>query len=96
MTDAVRRLYSPHALAWPATKVAPQPIGKQNAEERMRMGEYLDAVLPVPLFQSGSEQREARVTQALDTMTVPERVFIEIDMQSARRAFHSFDYDPLR
>lgn len=94
MSD-VRVLFDPNRIALPPGNGAPRAVGKAATEERYRLGEYLDAVLQVPLGSNDS-QRQQRVEQSLDTMTRAERVYLEIEMQSRSRVLHSFDYDALR
>lgn len=91
----VRALYRPERIDWPATKVAPQGMHKDVLESRNALKAFLDANLAAPVSFTG-EQLDARAEEALNTMTMTERVIIEIDMQERLKHVHSFDYDPLR
>lgn len=74
---------------------APRGHGRQAVDERERLGEFLESQLPrLPGFTH--EQNEKRVAEALETMTLAERVFAEVEMQSRLQVMHSYDYDPLR
>jgi hypothetical protein len=74
---------------------APSGSSKESLQARNALGEYLDCVLIRPLHFS-EEQQMARVEQSLNTMSLAERVFLEIEMTQRSRAVHSYDYDPLR
>ncbi len=91
----VRALFRPERVAMPPTRVAPQGQHKDVVEARSALKQFLDATLPVPVSFTDAEL-EARAEQALNTMTMPERVIIEMQMQERLRGVHSFDYDPLR
>lgn len=93
MTDpGIRVLYQPGNEPAPRTNVVPR-----NRSDRARetLGQFLDATLVRPLYFDDTQQAQ-RVEDALDTMTLAERITIEIEMQSRNRSVHSFDYDPLR
>jgi hypothetical protein len=94
MTDDVRVLYRPgrgHMSAGDGLPRGKSPAAKQA---RAEMADFLDASLMRPLWSS-NEHREAAIFQALETMTIPERMFIELEMRERERVVHSFDYDPL-
>lgn len=96
MTSDVRRIFDPNRFVPVASNGAPPAQGSKDVvRARNDLGEYLDAALMRPLYHTG-EQHQARVEQALDTMTPAERVYLEIEMQERARRVHSFDYDPLR
>ena len=88
-------LFDPNRRVPQPSTGAPRAIGNAATAERYRLGEFLDAALMRPLWFDG-ERQQARVESALDAMTPAERVYIEIEMQSRAKTFHSFDYDPLR
>lgn len=94
MSD-VRCLSRPGTAPPPRTNVVPRGPNKQVLLARDTLGQFLDANLTRPLTFSDSEAQE-RVEFALDTMTLAERIAIEIEMQSRNAVVHSFDYDPLR
>lgn len=90
MTDDVRLLFSPSRGAPPErTNIAPRRM-----DERSDMADFLEVSLTRPLWVSSGQHRMA-VETSLDTMTVSERVFIEIEMQRHRGATYSAEYDPL-
>jgi hypothetical protein len=91
----VRCLYRPGHERAPRTNVVPNGPNRHAIEVRETLGQFIEANLMRPLYFDDS-QNEARITEALDTMTLAERITIEIEMQSRRPAVHSFDYDPLR
>lgn len=96
MTDpGVRCLYRPGQEPAPRTNTNPRGPTKQALIARGTLGEFLDATLVKPLYFSEANQH-ARIEEALDTMTLAERIAIEIEMQSRNAVVHSFDYDPLR
>lgn len=65
------------------------PRGHEQAarEQRAALGQYLLVDIGVP-----ADLLEDR----LDKMTLAERVFAEVEMQSRLQVMHSYDYDPLR
>lgn len=95
MTDRVRCLLHPDHQVWPETKVVPRATSKQAQQVRGTLGQFLDATLLRPLWFS-EQQQEQRVEDALNTMTLTERITIEIQLQQREATVHSFDYDPLR
>lgn len=93
MTDpGVRCLYRPGNEPAPRTNTVPK---RSSDHARNTLGQFLDANLIRPLYFN-DEQQAQRVEDALDTMTLAERITIEIEMQSRAATAHSFDYDPLR
>lgn len=74
---------------------APRGTSKEAITARNNLGEFLDATLIRPLWFDESQQMQ-RVEQSLTTMTLSERVALEIEMTQRTRAVHSFEYDPLR
>jgi hypothetical protein len=93
MTDpGVRVLFQPGLEPAPRTNTVPKRSGDRARET---LGQFLDATLIRPLYFN-DEQQALRVEEALDTMTLAERITIEIEMQSRFKTVHSFDYDPLR
>ena len=73
---------------------APRGQNKSVIEARNKLGDYLDSALTRPLYFSDSQNAE-RVETALNTMTVTERVFLEIEMQGAAKVMHSYKYEAL-
>ena len=71
---------------------APRGSGMRSIEARNRLAEFLDATLIKPLWL---DDQDARVEKALDTMSLSERVYLEIEMQQRAKVFHSFNYDSL-
>lgn len=93
MTDpGVRCLFRPGHEPAPRTNTVPK---RSSDRARETLGQFLDAQLIQPLYFN-EEQEAQRVEDALDTMTLAERITIEIEMQARNAAVHSFDYDPLR
>ncbi len=95
MFDDVKCLYRPGYVTPPAGGGAPRGGSRAALDARGEIAEFLDANLARPQSMSGDE-RQAQLDDALTTMTVAERVFVEIEMQERRRAMYSSDYDPLR
>ena len=80
---------------------APSGHAQPIREARQQLHEYLDASLTRPLYNSNgqpftSSDGYARAEQALDAMTMAERVFVELEMNDRAKVSHSFNYDPLR
>lgn len=97
MTAGVRLLHRPGDAPLPRTGVVPKATSgnKQQLAVRDTLGQFLEANLMRPLWFDDSQQ-QGRLDEALDTMTLAERITIEIEMQSRFASAHSFDYDPLR
>lgn len=94
MSD-VRCLFRPSDTSYPLANGAKFPPTKEGREARRALGEYLDAHLQRPLHFNDTDA-DQRVETALATMTIAERVFLEIDMQRSIGNSHTCDYDPLR
>lgn len=95
MTD-VRRVYRvDQDLAPIAGDGAPHGNSKESITARNSLGEYLDAVLMRPLWFDEAQQMQ-RVAQSLHTMTLSERIALEIEMTERTTVSHSYDYDALR
>lgn len=93
MSDpGVRVLYQPGNEPAPHTNTVPR---HSSDRARETLGQFLDATLIRPLHFTEQQQAQ-RVEDSLDTMTLAERITIEIEMQSRNKTVHSFDYDPLR
>jgi hypothetical protein len=84
-----RLLYRPDAPVQQQTSVV------RGAAERERLGEFLSGALMKPLWHSAEEHHIA-VEHSLNTMSIAERIAIEIEMTQRAKVMHSFDYDPLR
>ena len=95
MTDCrmIRPADAPPAK--PVRSFAPAGNHKEAVIARNQIAEFLDATLLRPLYFSGAEQ-EARVERSMETMSLAERVMIEIDMRQRMAVAYSFDYDALR
>lgn len=92
----VRCLHRAGAMPMPETNVVPRrPDVPHQAEERDRLAEFLGDALMKPLYHSVQQHRQT-VEQSLNTMTIAERIAIEIEMTERSKVFHSFEYDPLR
>ena len=81
--------------AKPVPSFAPSGNEKKAVIARNQIAEFLDATLLRPLHFSDEEQ-EARVQRSMDTMSLAERVMIEVDMRQRMAMAHSFEYDALR
>lgn len=84
----VRPLYRPNRESAPRGITLPR-------DDHDKIGQFLDATLMRPLWSSVADQDSA-INNALDTLTFPERVFIELEMRDREREMYSSDYDPLR
>ena len=73
---------------------APRGNSRPSLEARHAIGEYLDANLTRPLYNSEAQNFQ-RVENELNAMTVAERVYLEIEMQQRAKVFFSADYDAL-
>jgi len=74
----------------PRTNVAPK-----DPEAREDIADFLYGALMKPLHHS-IQQHRLNVEQSLTTMTIAERIAVELEMTQRSRAVHSYDYDPLR
>jgi hypothetical protein len=91
MTDpGVRLLFQPGRESASLTNTVPK---RSSDRARETLGQFLDAQLIRPLYFN-DEMQAQRVEDALDTMTLAERITIEIEMQNRNAVVHSFDYDP--
>jgi hypothetical protein len=96
MSADVRLLYRPgQELNDIPGDGAPRGTSKEAQLARNNLGDFLDAMLLRPLWFDESRQMQ-RVEQALTSMTLPERVMLEIEMTERAKTVHSYDYDPLR
>ena len=90
----IRCLYRPGQQPLPQGDGAPRGGGKSVVEARNRLAGYLDGALMRPLYSTDQEQFH-RVEQALETMSVAERVYLEIEMQEREKVFHSYNYEAI-
>lgn len=58
--------------------------------ERQRLGDYIVGHLNVTQLAQNPD-----IDAEIDSLTVAERTFIEIEMTRKQENIHSFDYDPL-
>jgi hypothetical protein len=93
--SVVRCLSRPGETVFPSTNIVPKGSNLEAIRTRNTLGQFLEATLMRPLHFDDTE-RETQINMALDTMTLTERVFIEVEMLSRNPIVHSFDYDPLR
>lgn len=92
----VRCLHRAGVVPAPETNVVPRrDFSGNNIEERERLADFLSDALMKPLYHSVQQHRQ-NVEQSLNTMTIAERIAIEIEMTERTKVFHSYDYDPLR
>ena len=91
MTEGgTHRLYRPGSGPRPRGDGAPTGHGLPVMEARRGLADYLDANLSRPLYVS-DVARAADLETALDTMTLAERVYLEIEMQSRAKVMFSAD-----
>ena len=95
MTE-IRSLYRPGRESPGHGNGAPTGHSKESMQARLELMSFLDSTLPKPLHHSSSMERAAQIESCLNTMTLAERVFLEIEMQSRKPTFYTSDYDPLR
>ncbi len=97
MTDQFdcRLLYRADAPVLQQTNIAPDTSTARGAVERERLAEFLSGALMRPLWHSTLQHRVA-VEHSLNTMSIAERIAIEIELTQRAQVMHSFDYDPLR
>jgi hypothetical protein len=91
----VRCLSLPDEVPMPRTNVVPKGNNRQSVQTRDTLGQFLDATLMRPLWFS-EEQQNDRVNEAMETMTIAERIAIELEIQARAPTVHTFDYDPLK
>ncbi len=94
MTD-VRAVYRPGREPPGHGHGAPSGASALARAARANLGECLDAALPRPLYATDAD-RHGQIEGALETMTLPERIILELEMQSRAANFYTSDYDPLR
>jgi hypothetical protein len=90
-----RLLHRADAPVLQQTNIAPEMNTAQGAVEREHLAEFLSAALMKPLWHSAQQHRMA-VEHSLNTMSIAERIAIEIELTERTQVMHSFDYDPLR
>lgn len=94
MTDDVRCIFRPSTAPAAPTRVVPRGSSEEAQETRRELADFLEANLSAPVHFSAS-QHQQRLAIALDTMSISERVYIEIEMQRQRGPLYSAEYDPL-
>ncbi len=94
MSD-VRCIWRPGYERFPRTNIVPAATTRAGLDARNTLAQFVAANTMRPLW-SDEAQNEARVNETLDTMTLQERIAIEIEMQSRNANVHTVDYDPLR
>jgi hypothetical protein len=65
---------------------APKGQGDRAVVSREAIGEFLVGAYGVP---------DALVANRVETLSLQERVFLEIEMNEREKRLHTFDYDPL-
>jgi hypothetical protein len=90
-----RLLHRAGAPVQQQTGSAPGMSTACGAVERERLAEFLSGALMKPLWHSAQQHRMA-VEHSLNTMSIAERIAIEIELTERTQVMHSFDYDPLR
>ena len=93
--DDTRPLYRPGRETPPDGDAMPRGGGKAATETRQMFQDYLGAHMSRPVHFSDSQQM-ARVDEQLRTMTMAERIMIELELHEKLRTAYSSDYDPLR
>ena len=73
----------------------PAPTVRLDAPTREAYGDFLSMALMRPLWHS-AQQHRLSVEQSLNTMSLAERVYLEIEMTQRSQVMYSFEYDPLR
>lgn len=58
--------------------------------ERQRLGDYIAGHLNITQLEQNPD-----IDAEIDSLSVAERTFIEIEMTGKETRLHSFDYDPL-
>lgn len=91
----VRVLYRPGRETPQPGNALPLGASKAAHDARLELGTYMDATLLRPLFAT-AEQHESGIELALETMTMQQRVLIEIEKSQRERSVHTSDYDPLK
>ena len=79
----------------PPTDVAPRANSEQGALERESLADFLSSALMKPLHHT-AQQHRMNVERSLNTITLAERIAIEIEMTDRAMVMHSYDYDALR
>lgn len=96
-----RCLYNPNRERYTPGNGAPRGASRSVLEARQELHNYLDASLCRPLYNSNgqpfsSSDAHARAEQALDGLSMAERVYVELEMQARQKRIHSYEYDALR
>jgi hypothetical protein len=95
----VRALYRPGRDPLPDGDGLPPPGHPASQEVHQEIGDFLsdpaNGRIARPLHADDNQYSEL-VNERLRTMTLVERIDIEIDLTQRFRCAHSFDYDPLR
>lgn len=90
-----RCLFNPTRERYQPGPGAPQGHHKAAQDARYQLGEFLDANLTRPLYNTAS-QNDERVERELNSLSQSARVMAEIEMRERSKVFHSYSYDPLR
>ena len=93
-SEMTRCLFNPNRERYTPGDGAPKGNFPAARIARQALGEFLDANLTRPLYNSAA-QNDQRVERELDSMTQAERVYLEIEMQARAKVFYSFNYDAL-
>jgi hypothetical protein len=91
----VKCLHKPGSEPWPKTNIVPSDLSPNSRATRETLQQFVQANTMRPLWQNEA-QRGRDVEDALDTMTIAERIAIELEIQTRAPTVHTFDYDPLK
>lgn len=102
MSGDTRAIYRPGRDRPPPGNAMPIGPTREAISERREIEEYLASQMLVPVEtreltgERGGRASPRQVNEAMDTMTIAERIHLEIEMTQRGRALYSADYDPLR
>ena len=95
-----RALYTPGRDRLPDGNALPTGYGEDDREQRQAVREQVTADTPPSLWWQKNGQPTPEYDEFIDerlrTMTLAERIDVELRLIERQRTFHEFDYYPLR
>lgn len=102
MNSGTRAIYRPGRDKPPPGNAMPSGRTREAQGERKVIEDYLASQMIVPIEthelagERGGRPSVRQVNEAMDTMTIAERIHLEIEMTERRGTLYSADYDPMR
>jgi len=90
-----RALYQPGRDRLPDGNALPAGQGEADREQRELVHDQLVADTPKPLWTNEPEY-DALIAERMRTLTLAERIDVELRIIERRKTMHEVDYDPLK